>query len=80
MTEVRYRVVEHDGGWAYQVADVFSEAFPTHAAALAAARAAAIEQRRPGSSTGIQYQDQDGNWHEELAKGDDRPDTIVQDA
>ena len=43
MTEVTYEIVEHDGGWAYKVGGVFSETFPTHAAALAAARAAALD-------------------------------------
>ena len=34
MSEVTYEIVEHDGGWAYKVAGVFSEPFPTHAACL----------------------------------------------
>ena len=45
MSHVIYKVVQHDGGWAYTVDGVFSEPFPTHAAALAAARRAANEQR-----------------------------------
>ena len=28
MTKIVYRIVEHDGGWAYQVDGVFSETFP----------------------------------------------------
>ena len=40
-------IVEHDGGWAYKVNAVFSEPFPTHAEALAAAQAAAEEQEAP---------------------------------
>src|ERR1700716_876044 len=48
MSHVTYKVVEHDGGWAYTVSGVFSEPFPTHAMALAAARRAAAEQRVPG--------------------------------
>ena len=42
MSEVTYEIVEHDGGWAYKVGGVFSEPFPTHAAALKAAQAAAV--------------------------------------
>ena len=38
MSNVTYQIVEHDGGWAYKVDGVFSEPFPTHAEALAAAR------------------------------------------
>jgi len=37
MSHVTYKIVEHDGGWAYTVDGVFSEPFATHAAALAAA-------------------------------------------
>jgi hypothetical protein len=36
MSHVIYKIVQHDGGWAYTVDGVFSEAFVTHAAALAA--------------------------------------------
>src|SRR5271165_7598497 len=45
MIHVTYAVVEHDGGWAYKVGDVFSETFPTRALAHAAAERAAREQR-----------------------------------
>lgn len=47
MTHVTYRIVRHDEGWAYKAGDVFSEPFRTHAAALAAAKRAAQEQRVP---------------------------------
>jgi hypothetical protein len=77
MANVVYKVVQHDGGWAYQVADVFSEPFPTHDDALAAARRAAQEQRVPGESSTISYEDSDGRWHEEQASGSDRPETEV---
>ena len=80
MTHVTYRIVQHDGGWAYKVDDVFSEAFPTHAAALAAAKAAAAEQRVPGQSEAIEWEDADGRWHTETANGRDRPDTDVKDS
>lgn len=79
MTKVIYEIVEHDGGWAYKMGDVFSEAFPTHAAATAAAKRAAAEQTVPGNTEVIQYEDEAGKWHEETAKGDDRPSTEVVD-
>jgi hypothetical protein len=79
MTEVVYHIVEHDGGWAYKVGDVFSETFPSHDAALHAAKRAAAEQEQPGVTDGIVYQDAKGRWHEEIAKGDDRPNTRVED-
>jgi len=76
---VVYRIVEHDGGWAYQVGDVFSETFATHDDALAAAKAAAAEQQVAGETAGIRYESADGRWHEEVASGGDRPNTKVQD-
>ena len=79
MTRVTYTIVEHDGGWAYKLGEVFSETFPTHDAALAAARTAALEQQQPGETTGISWEDKEGRWHKEIAKGDDRPITEVED-
>jgi hypothetical protein len=79
MAHVTYKVVRHDDGWAYSVDGVYSEAFPTHAAALQAARRAAGEQRVPGQTTGIEYEDAGGKWHSEIARGDDRPETDVED-
>lgn len=77
MAEITYRVVEHDGGWAYKLGDVFSEPFPTHDAARRAADEAAAEQRVPGSTEAIRWQDRDGTWHDETAPGSDRPETHV---
>jgi hypothetical protein len=79
MSEVIYEIVEHDGGWAYKVDGVFSEPYPTHAAALHAARAAAAEQRVPGHSEVIEWEDAKGKWHTESAAGMDRPNTAVKD-
>ena len=73
MSEIHYHVVEHDGGWAYKLGEVYSETYPTHDAALAAARIAARAQGAPGETTAIQYEDSDGRWLTELAEGDDRP-------
>jgi Uncharacterized protein conserved in bacteria (DUF2188) len=80
MSEVVYEIVEHDGGWAYKFNNVFSEPYPTHAAALRAARLAAAEQRVPGPSTVIEYEDEKGEWHTESERGDDRPATGVKDS
>jgi len=77
MSKIHYKVVEHDGGWAYRLNDVFSESFPNKAAALAAARRVAAEQRIPGETTHIEFQDASGRWHTELSEGDDRPDADV---
>ena len=80
MSHVTYTIVQHDGGWAYKVDGVFSEPFPTHAAALAAAKAAAMEQRVPGRTEVIEYEDEKGKWHTETARGSDRPETDVKDS
>ncbi|MGB7034106.1 MAG: DUF2188 domain-containing protein [Xanthobacteraceae bacterium] len=78
MVKVTYRVVPHEDGWAYQVDGVFSEAFPTHEAARKAAQQAAQEQHVPGDTRTISWEDENGKWHEETARGDDRPDTDVE--
>lgn len=80
MSHVTYQIVRHEDGWAYMVDGVFSEAFATHAEALAAARAAAAEQRVPGRSEVIEYEDAAGKWHTETASGSDRPETDVKDS
>jgi hypothetical protein len=80
MAHVTYKVVRHDEGWAYTVDGTFSESFPTHRAALAAARRAAAEQRVPGNSEAIEYEDENGKWHTETASGGDRPETDVEDS
>ena len=50
MVKVVYEVVPHDGGWAYKLGDVYSEAFPSHSEALEAragfgSRAASFRER-----------------------------------
>ena len=79
MPNVVYEIVQHDGGWAYKVNGVFSEPFPTHAEALAAAQVAAAEQEIPGHGETIEYEDDKGKWHTEAASGQDRPHTVVKD-
>ena len=77
MQVVTYRIVEHDGGYAYTVDGSFSETYPTHGAALAAAQMAAREQSVADETTGIRYDDADGQWHDEISDGHDRPVTDV---
>jgi hypothetical protein len=77
MAKIHYKVVQHDGGWAYTLDNVFSEPFRSRAAALAAARRVAVEQHVPGNLTHIEYQDEQGKWHTELSEPDDRPDVDV---
>jgi len=77
MSKVIYSIVEHDGGWAYQVDGTYSETFQTREAAHYAACRAALEQQQPGRTAGISWEDERGRWHAEIAKGDDRPEVDV---
>ncbi|MBO1074851.1 DUF2188 domain-containing protein [Roseomonas marmotae] len=79
MAKLVYHVVQHDGGWAYKVGDVFSETYRTHDQAAAAARDAAEKQQQGDETEVIEYQDQEGLWHVETARGDDRPETSVSE-
>lgn len=77
MTKIVYEVVRHDGGWAYRLNGAYSETFPSHDDARDAAKMAAREQRQPGETTEISWEDEDGHWHTEVSFGRDRPDTDV---
>jgi len=78
MSHVTYRIVEHDGGWAYKVGDTFSETHPTHDSAKAAAVAASREQRVSDQTAMIEWEDTTGTWITERADGHDRPETDVE--
>ena len=78
MSHVTYKIVEHDGGWAYKANGVFSETFRSHDDARRAAERAAKEQVVAGTTTGISYEDKAGHWHDEVSAGDDRPETDVK--
>ncbi|MDR3535360.1 MAG: DUF2188 domain-containing protein [Acetobacteraceae bacterium] len=79
MAKFHYKVVAHDGGWAYKLGDVFSEPFQTRDAALKAAKVVAAEQHVPGDLAQIEYEDAAGVWHIEVAEGGDRPDVDVEE-
>lgn len=78
MTQVTYRIVEHDGGWAYKVGDSFSETFPSAEAARAAATRASREQRVADTTAWIEFETTAGEWVTERADGHDRPETSVE--
>ena len=79
MAKIVYQIVEHDGGRAYKSGGVYSEPFPSHEAAVAAAKRVAAEQELPGATETIEYEDDKGIRHVEVDPGDDRPDTEVVD-
>ena len=45
MVKIIYEIVQHDGGWAYRLGGVYSEAFATHDQALEAVRIVMAEQQ-----------------------------------
>lgn len=77
MADITYRVVAHDGGWAYTLQGTFSEPFASRAQAVQAAHRAAFEARSPGEPTMIEYEDEAGKWHTEMSQPDDRPEADV---
>jgi len=77
MSRIHYKIVQHDGGWAYKLGDVFSEPFATHAAAMRAAKRVIHELHIPGETITIEYQNEAGEWRTELARGLDHPDADV---
>lgn len=79
MSTITYRVVKHDGGWAYEANGTYSEPFPTHDSARQAAKLAAREQAAPGETTRISYEDEMGHWHTEVDSGTDRPTITVEE-
>ena len=79
MAHVTYKIVRHDEGWAYTANGTFSERFNTHQEALEAAKQAAREQRAPGDTHAIEYEDENGKWRTETSLGTDRPETEVED-
>jgi len=78
MSKLIYKVVRHDGGWAYEANGTFSEPHRTRELARQAARLAAQEQEEPGEPTAIEYEDEKGHWHHEVAQPKDRPKTEVE--
>lgn len=78
MSHVTYRIVQHDGGWAYKLGETYSETFASHDRARAAAVAASHEQRVPDQTAMIEFEDSAGNWVTERADGHDRPQVDVE--
>jgi Uncharacterized protein conserved in bacteria (DUF2188) len=80
MVKIIYEIVPHDGGWAYRLGGVYSEAFATHDQALEAVRIVVAEQQVVDEPVTISYQDENGRWREEYSDGGDRPEIEVVDA
>ncbi|WP_292052572.1 MULTISPECIES: hypothetical protein [unclassified Brevundimonas] len=78
MPQITYRIEEHDGGWAYRLGDTWSETYPDHDSARAAAVRAAREQKVPDEDAYIEFQDSEGQWITQHADGQDRPAATVE--
>jgi hypothetical protein len=78
MSTITYKIIKHDGGWAYEANGTYSEPFRTRDAARRAAKLAASEQVAPGETAQISYEDDKGRWHTEVDSGTDRPNTRVE--
>jgi len=63
MSKSTYRVVKHDGGWAYEANGTYSEQFQTREAARKAAKLAAIAQAAANEITPPPYEDKNGRWY-----------------
>jgi hypothetical protein len=61
-SRARYKIVEHDGGWAYKLGDVFFETFASHDDARAAAEQVAEGKQVGGEPVDFAYQDASGEW------------------
>ncbi len=79
MVKVVYEVVEHDGGWAYKFDKVFSETFPTHEAAHAAAAAPPPSSGCRAGPRRSSLRTARASGTRETASGSDRPVTEVVD-
>jgi hypothetical protein len=77
MSKSIYKVIRHDGGWAYTANGTFSEPFRTRAAARKAAKVAASEQVIPGETVKVSYDTEKGRWHNEADCGTASPNARV---
>ncbi len=57
-----YKVVKHQGGWAYRLDASYSRLFPTQWEATAAAKTEAREMHEPGDNTQVHVQDGPCAW------------------
>jgi hypothetical protein len=78
MSHVTYQIVEHDGGWAYKVGDCLLRVLCVQGVGADSRPESGSGTNGPGDDEAIEYEDKVGKWHDEDAKGSDRPDTEVR--
>jgi len=71
VSKISYKVLRHDGGWAYEANGTYSESFPTRDAARMAAKLAASAQTTSVETTRISYEDEKGRRHTAVDSGTD---------
>jgi Uncharacterized protein conserved in bacteria (DUF2188) len=64
-SRVTYRVVKHDGGWAYETDGSYSRQFRTREAARKAARLAAAEQTSAYGTSARPSKNEEGQWFDD---------------
>jgi Uncharacterized protein conserved in bacteria (DUF2188) len=62
MNKIRYRVVKHDGGWAYETDGTYSGQFRTREAARKAARLAAADHAPAYATVSRTSESEEGQW------------------
>lgn len=62
MSKITYKVIKHDGGWAYEANGAHSQTFQTREAARNAAKLAATARATAGGTTPRSYEDEAGQW------------------
>ena len=69
MSHITYKVLKHDGGWAYEANGTYSEPFPTQDAARKAAKLAASEQAAAAGSAQSPFWDARAAHNESSGSG-----------
>jgi hypothetical protein len=65
MSTITYRVVKHEGGWAYEANGIYSAQFQTREAARKAAGLAATAQAVAHKITPPSYEDKNEQWYDD---------------
>jgi hypothetical protein len=65
MSKITYRVVKHNGGWAYENGSTSSEQFRTREAARKAARLAAAGHASAYTSAARTSESEEAQWHDD---------------
>jgi hypothetical protein len=65
MNKITYRVVKHNGAWAYETESTYSQLFRTREAARKAARSAAAEHTRVRQTAPRALEHNEAHWYDD---------------